>query len=194
MFKITKWVVLLFVKDWIYLLIMRRLSQFHCNCLPLWKIFVRIPNGYICWASLSETKLLLPKCLLICQRFTVSNFASNKLGDTCCGCKQQKEKKTMAVIHMVVIHSPAAPCLYCPGSARVQNLTEQLPVIQPHPTNLLLNLKCRFNKDLHHMYARCLNDAIIFPHQCFLTFLQQTQPRYTKCTSYSGNCIIHILK
>lgn len=48
-----------------------------------------------------------------------SSVRSNKMGDTCCGCKQQqKEKKTTDVIHMLVIHSPAAPRLCLPWVRR----------------------------------------------------------------------------
>lgn len=47
------------------------------------------------------------------------SFGSSKTGDTCCGCKQQqKEKKTTDVIHMAVIHSPAATRLDLPRVQR----------------------------------------------------------------------------
>lgn len=63
----------------------------------------------------------------------LSSLRSNKMGDTCCGCKQQEnEKKTTDVIHMVVIHSPAARHLSCPGSRRGVVVQTRLTSTESH--------------------------------------------------------------
>lgn len=120
--------------------LMRRLSQL----LPL-KLFT---DGFTWGFPSSSSARLCAAVQFLCLKqnyffltvswsvivsLCLSSLPSNKMGDTCCGCKQQqKEKKTTDVIHMVVIHSPAALHLSCPRSRRGVVVQTRLTSIHSH--------------------------------------------------------------
>lgn len=155
---------------------------YHWNCLlmlriPLLQSVLSMRRFFFVW---NEIYFFLTVSWSVIVSLCLSNSCSNKMGDTCWGCKQQqKEKKTTDVIHMAVIHSPAALHPLLPwvrqdfsGSDWVHVYSVSQWVQSPQPSNLLV---LPFIK----VCATCMQ----YPTSVFVFRLNHSMCKIWKCAS-----------